>query len=223
MGIPWRAATAEAQEEETLDPAIALLIVGAYFVGSVPTSFLAGRLAGVDLRKQGSKNLGATNVYRVLGWKYAVPVGLVDVAKGAVPVLLAVRWAGDREWIPLAVGCAAVTGHAFSLFLRFKGGKGVATAAGAVLVLAPAPLAISAVIWLTILTATGYMSLASMLGALAFPLAVRALMPESMYTFWTGMALVAFIFYTHRSNIMRLVSGNENRFGRRAKTAGRDA
>ncbi len=223
MGVSGRTAATEVQEEKTLDPTLALLLIGAYLAGSIPTSFLAGKLAGVDLRRQGSKNLGATNVYRVLGWKYAVPVGLIDVLKGALPVALAVRLAGDREWIPLAVGCTAVIGHVFSVFVRFKGGKGVATAAGAVLVLAPVPLGISAVIWLTILVATGYMSLASMLGALAFPVSVRAVMPENAYTFWTGVALAVFIVYTHRSNILRLVSGNENRFGRRPKAAGRDA
>jgi glycerol-3-phosphate acyltransferase PlsY len=177
----------------------------------------------VDLRQQGSKNLGATNVYRVLGWGYAIPVALVDVAKGAVPVFLAARWAGDTEWIPLLVGLAAVAGHVFSVFLRFKGGKGVATAAGAVLALAPGPLGVSALGWVVVLLATGYMSLASMLGALAFPIAARVLMPASIYTFWAGVALVVFIFYTHRTNIGRLLAGNENRFGRRAKATEGDA
>ena len=202
---------------------LALLIVGGYLAGSFPTSYVAGRLAGVDLRQQGSKNLGATNVYRVLGWGYAIPVALVDVAKGAVPVFLAARWAGDTEWTPLLVGLAAVAGHVFSVFLRFKGGKGVATAAGAVLALAPGPLGVSALVWVVVLLATGYMSLASMLGALAFPIAVRVLMPASIYTFWTGVALVVFIFYTHRTNIGRLLAGSENRFGRRAKATEGDA
>ena len=202
---------------------LALWIVGAYFAGSLPTSYLAGRLAGVDLRQQGSKNLGATNVYRVLGWTYAVPVALVDVAKGAVPVFFAARWAGDAGWIPLLVGLAAVMGHVFSVFLRFKGGKGVATAAGAVLAMAPGALGISALVWLAVLLATGYVSLASMLGALAFPIAVCVLQPADIYTFWTGVGLVVFIFYTHRTNIGRLLAGTENRFGRRPKATEGDA
>lgn len=201
---------------------LALWILFGYVLGSFPTSYVAGRLAGVDLREHGSKNLGATNVYRVLGWAYAVPVALVDAAKGAVPVLLAARSAGDAEWMPLLVGLAAVTGHVFSIFLRFKGGKGVATAAGAVLALAPGSLGVSAVVWVTVLLATGYVSLASMLGALAFPIATRVITPSSTYTFWTGVGLVVFIFYTHRTNIGRLLAGNENRFGRRARATEKD-
>jgi glycerol-3-phosphate acyltransferase PlsY len=110
----------------------------------------------------------------------------------------------------------------FSVFLRFKGGKGVATAAGAVLALAPGSLGVSAVVWVVVLLATGYVSLASMLGALAFPIATRLITPSNIYTFWTGVGLVVFIFYTHRTNIGRLLAGNENRFGRRAKATDRD-
>lgn len=194
-----------------------LWLVAAYVAGSFPTSYLASRIAGIDLRQHGSKNLGATNVYRVLGWKYAVPVGLVDVAKGAVPVLLASARAGQGSWIPVLVGCAAVAGHVFSVFLKFRGGKGVATAAGAVLGLAPTSLAAAAVVWIAVLAGTGFVSLASILGALTFPLAVRFLAPEATHVFWIGIALAAFIIFTHRSNIARLLSGTENRFGRRNK------
>ena len=171
-----------------------------YLAGSTPTSYLAARIAGIDLREHGSKNLGATNVYRVLGWKYAIPVGLVDVGKGALPVFLADRWGTGSDWYPLLVGCAAVAGHVFSLFLRFRGGKGVATAAGVVLAIAPGPLGVSAFVWVAVLLATGYVSLASMLGAVAFPIAVRLLLPSDSLLFWIGMALAAFIVYTHRSN-----------------------
>jgi len=190
------------------------LLVG-YLAGSFPTSFLAGKLAGIDLRQHGSKNLGATNVYRVLGWRYAIPVGLVDVAKGAIPVALAASGAAGRGWLPLLVGCAAVAGHVFPVFLRFRGGKGVATAAGVVLALAPWALGVSAAIWVTVLAATGFVSLASMLGAIAFPASVRILYPESPYAFWVGVGLAAFIVFTHRSNIGRLLRGTESRFGRR--------
>ena len=198
-------------------------LVGGYLAGSIPTSYLAARFgAGIDLREHGSKNLGATNVYRVLGWKYAVPVGLFDVAKGAVPVILAASVL-PQPWAPLAVGVAAVLGHVFSVFLRFRGGKGVATAAGVVLALAPAALGIAAVVWLTVLLTTGYMSLASMLGAITFPVAVRVLYPADGYALIVGIALALFIVYTHRSNIKRLLSGTENRFGRRARHAKEDA
>jgi glycerol-3-phosphate acyltransferase PlsY len=172
-----------------------LWLVAGYLAGSFPTSFLGGKLAGIDLREHGSKNLGATNVYRVLGLKYAVPVGLIDVAKGAIPVALASRAAGDRAWLPLMVGCAAILGHVFSAFLRFRGGKGVATAAGVVL------------------------ALASMLGAVAFPISVGVLYPSSTHVFWVGVVLAVFIVFTHRSNIGRLLSGTENRFRRGRKAA----
>lgn len=190
-----------------------------YLAGSLPTSHLAGRVAGIDLRQHGSKNLGATNVYRVLGWRYAIPVGLIDVAKGAVPVALARAAGPSHPWLPLLVGCAAVGGHVFSCFLRFRGGKGVATAAGVVLALAPAALGVSAAVWVVVLGATGFVSLASMLGALTFPIAVRILTPGSSYTFWAGVGLAVFIIFTHRANIGRLLAGTENRFGRRSRTA----
>jgi glycerol-3-phosphate acyltransferase PlsY len=193
---------------------LVLWLVAAYFTGSIPSSYLAGRIAGVDLSQHGSKNLGATNVYRVLGWWYAVPVGLVDIAKGAIPVAVYAPRAGDYPWIPMAMGVAAVVGHVFSVFMRFRGGKGVATAAGAVLGLAPAALGISALVWLVVLGSSGYVSLASMLGAIAFPLSARLTVPQDLYTFAVGVALAVFIVVTHRSNIRRLVAGTENRFRR---------
>jgi glycerol-3-phosphate acyltransferase PlsY len=198
-------------------------LLGAYLVGSIPTSFLAARYgAGIDLREHGSKNLGATNLYRTLGWGYAVPVGLFDVAKGAVPAFLAAAFL-PQPWAPLAVGVAAVLGHVFSVFLRFRGGKGVATAAGVVLALAPAALGIAALVWLAVLLGTGYVSLASMLGAIAFPVAARLVYPANGYALAVGVALALFIVYTHHSNIKRLLAGNENRFGRRGRQAKEDA
>lgn len=197
----------------------ALWLVAAYMTGSIPSSYIAGLLAGIDLREHGSKNLGATNVYRVLGWRYAIPVGIADVAKGVIPVLFYAPRAGADAWVPVTVGVAAVVGHVFSVFVRFRGGKGVATAAGAVLGLAPAALGLSAVVWLAALVATGYVSLASMLGAVAFPIAVWMIDPEDLYSLGLGLFLAGFILVTHRSNIARLVAGTENRFGR-GRTAG---
>jgi glycerol-3-phosphate acyltransferase PlsY len=198
-------------------------LLGAYLVGSIPTSFLAARYgAGIDLREHGSKNLGATNLYRTLGWGYAVPVGLFDVAKGAVPAFLAAAFL-PQPWAPLVVGVAAVLGHVFSVFLRFRGGKGVATAAGVVLALAPAALGIAALVWLAVLLGTGYVSLASMLGAIAFPVAARLVYPTNGYALAVGIALALFIVYTHRSNIKRLLAGSENRFGRRGRQAKEEA
>jgi glycerol-3-phosphate acyltransferase PlsY len=190
-------------------------IAGAYLIGAIPASYLVARWgAGIDLRQHGSKNLGATNVYRVLGWKYAVPAGVFDVVKGLAPVLLAKSQ--PEPWLPLAVGAAAVVGHVFSVFVGLKGGKGVATAGGVVLGLAPLALAVSIVVWGGVLKLTGYVSLGSILGALTLPLWVRILYPTQDYTFWVGIALALFIVYTHRVNIRRLMTGTESRFGRGA-------
>lgn len=194
---------------------VAIWIAAAYVIGAIPTSYLAGRLGrGIDLREHGSRNLGATNVYRVLGWRYAVPVGAFDVTKGAAPVLVAQHQASGSSWMPLAVGLAAVIGHVFSAFVGFKGGKGVATAAGAVGALAPVALAVSAVIWVAVVAATGFVSLGSLLGAAAFPVAVWRTVPHDVPLLVFSGALALFIGFTHRANIARLVAGTENRFGR---------
>ena len=152
-----------------MSPAFPLLALAflpaAYLLGAVPSAFLLARwIGGVDLRQVGSRNLGATNLYRVLGWKAAIPAGLFDVAKGALPVALAVRSGAGPTWWPLVVGLVAVLGHVYSPFVGFRGGKGVATAAGVFLALAPASLGVAAVVWVALLKVTGYMSVASMAG-----------------------------------------------------------
>lgn len=195
---------------------LALWVLGAYLLGAIPTSYLLARVFGhIDLREHGSKNLGATNLYRTLGWRYAVPAGLFDLAKGTIPVVAFAPRAGGGAWVPVALGVAAVLGHVFSVFVRFQGGKGVATAAGAVLGLAPLPLGVSAVVWTAVVWATGYVSLGSMLGAAAFPVAAWLLQPRDAYVFAAGVVLAAFIVFTHRGNIRRLLEGREARFGRR--------
>lgn len=194
---------------------LALALLAAYLVGSIPMTLIVARIgAGVDLRTVGSGNLGATNLYRALGWKFAVPAGLFDMAKGALPTLLLPPRVGTAAWLPLAVGAAAIVGHVFSIFVRFRGGKGVATAAGVVLGMAPLPLLISFAIWIVVLKATGYVSLGSILGAVAFPITAAALGTTNPYVVPVGCLLAAFILFTHRTNIQRLRAGTENRFGR---------
>lgn len=191
----------------------ALWIVFSYLVGATPTSYIAAKLGrGIDLREHGSKNLGATNVYRVLGWKYAIPVGLVDVAKGAVPVALFGRWAAGPDWLPVALGAAAVLGHVSSPYVRFKGGKGVATAAGMFLALAPLAVVLAVPVWGLCLWLTGYVSLSSILAALSFPVLVQLTAPGARPTLYASLALAALIVFTHRANIRRLLAGTENRF-----------
>jgi glycerol-3-phosphate acyltransferase PlsY len=182
----------------------------------MPTSYLAARLArGIDLREVGSKNLGATNLYRQLGWGYAIPVALVDVAKGAIPVLVFGPRAGGGLWIPLLLGLCAVLGHVFSVFVRFKGGKGVATAAGTVIGIAPWATAVAAVLWVVVVGLTGYVSLGSIVAALALPIAAYLLHPATREVVGPLVALALFVIVMHRANIRRLLAGTENRFGTR--------
>ena len=200
-----------------------IALLAAYLLGAIPTSYLAGRLfRGIDLREHGSRNLGATNLYRVLGWRYAVPVGLFDMAKGAVPVLLLAPRVSDSQLFGLACGLAAVVGHVFSVFVRFRGGKGVATAAGVMLGLAPVALGVAALVWAALVFLTGYVSVGSIAGAAVLPLAVYLLdRPERPEILWIVVALAGAIIWLHRANIRRLVEGTENRFGRRAAGSAR--
>jgi glycerol-3-phosphate acyltransferase PlsY len=198
-----------------------LWFVAAYLLGALPTSYIAGRLSrGIDLREHGSRNLGATNVYRVLGWSWAIPVALVDIAKGAVPVLLGERWADGPTWLPVALGVAAVVGHMFSPFVGFKGGKGVATAGGMFLALVPLAVLVAFVVWGAALWATGYVSVASLAAAASFPLWVRLTAPDAASAFWAAVVLSVLIFVSHRANIVRLIAGTENRFRTRRGAGG---
>jgi len=192
---------------------IILWLAGSYLVGATPTAYIAGRLArGIDLREHGSRNLGATNVYRVLGWRWAIPVALIDVAKGAMPVALFARWTSGGPWLAVAMGVAAVVGHVFSPYMRFKGGKGVATALGVFLALAPLAVLIALPVWGGSLWLTGYVSLSSLLAAASFPVWVRLTAPREVAAFWASVALAALILFSHRGNVQRLLAGTENRF-----------
>lgn len=196
-------------------------LVASYLLGAIPTSYLAGKwIRGIDLREHGSRNLGATNLYRILGWKFAIPVGLFDVAKGAVPVLLFGPRVPAVPYFPIWCGIAAVLGHVFSVFVGFKGGKGVATAAGMVIGLAPLAFPVVLIAWALIVWLTGYVSLASIVAAALFPIADYAFHParRSLVTVLFDVAIAAFIIWKHRANIQRLMQGTENRFGRQRRT-----
>jgi glycerol-3-phosphate acyltransferase PlsY len=198
-------------------------LIASYLVGAVPTSYLAGRVfRGIDLREHGSRNLGATNLYRVLGWRFAIPVGLFDVAKGLVPVLLFAPRVSSSQLFALVCGLTAVLGHVFSIFVGFKGGKGVATAAGVMLGLFPVSLGVAVLVWITLVYLTGYVSVGSILGAAVLPLAVHLLEPpDQPVVLWLVVGAAGAIVWFHRGNIQRLLRGTENRFGRRAATAPR--
>lgn len=201
-------------------PVAGLLI--AYLAGSIPFAFLAGKLfRGIDLREHGSGNLGATNVFRVMGWKIASVVMLLDMAKGALPVLLLpprLAPASSALW-PIAFGVAAIVGHVRSVFLLWKGGgKGVATAGGVFLALAPLPSLISMAVWGIVLRLSGYVSLASLTSAVALAVAVIVRYGARSPVAIACVVVCAFVFWTHRANIARLRRGEENRF-RRARPA----
>lgn len=208
-----------------------VLVPIAYLIGSIPFGLIVGLARGVDPRKAGSGNIGATNVGRLLGGKFFALVFTLDLLKGMIPTALAAALLHDTAltatdyllW--LLVGFAAIAGHMFSVFLRFHGGKGVATSAGVLLGLFPyftLPGLLSIVTWLILFKAKGYVSLASMVGAGLFPVfylaiaLVRGWEPFAaqlpLLIFAVVMALL--IIYKHRSNIARLRAGTESRFGK---------
>jgi acyl phosphate:glycerol-3-phosphate acyltransferase len=194
----------------------AMLLVVAYLLGAFPTSYVAGRSRGIDLRQHGSGNLGATNAFRILGWQAAVPIFMLDVAKGYVPAFFFARWDGsDTALLALAYGAAAIVGHVFSIFVRFRGGKGVATAAGVFLAFAPLAVLIGLGLWLVLVAATGYVSVASIAAAASLPL-LLLLTGAALEVLALATVIAVFVIYAHRSNIGRLVRGEEHRFQRRS-------
>lgn len=188
---------------------VLLLIVASYLLGSVPSSHVAGRLAGVDLRRRGSGNLGGTNVLRVLGPRAAIPVIVTDVAKGFAPVWFFPVWDGvGTPWLALAYGLAAVAGHVWSVFVGFEGGKGVATSGGVLLALAPLAVLLGALVWGGLVLLTRTASVASLGAATSMPLiAYLTDAPPETVAFAAGLCL--FIWWTHRDNLRRLRRGEE--------------
>ncbi len=194
-----------------------LALVVAYLVGSIPTAYLVGRANGVDLRTVGSGNLGATNVFRTLGWKWGLFVYLVDVLKGALPVLLLPAAVGVARGWPwgVAFGVLAIAGHVRPVFLLGKGGgKGVATASGVFLALAPIPAASALVAFAVVVAATRYVSLGSLIGAVVLPVALLWQEHGPSPLVLVSASVAAFVFWTHRDNIGRLRRGEERRVGR---------
>lgn len=172
-------------------------------------------MRGIDLRREGSGNLGATNTFRVLGWRAATPVFIVDIFKGFFPTYFFPRWDhSDAALLALAYGAAAIIGHVFSVYVRFKGGKGVATSAGVLLALAPVGLLAGFVVWGAIVFATGYVSLGSIVAAAVVPVVIFIQQGASP-VFFLALALAIFVILKHRANIRRLVRGEEHSFRKR--------
>ena len=203
--------------------ALALSLIGSYLLGSVPFGLLAAKCKGVDIRRHGSGNIGATNVWRVCGWRCGLPVFVLDVVKGVAAVWLArwlvVRFGGDAAWTAIGAAMACVIGHSFPVWLGFKGGKGVATSLGVFLGLMWLPSLIALLVWIVIFKMSGYVSLASIFAAFVLPAAAMAMQFTNWKYGWpvSGFAVVAglLVIVRHRANIARLRAGTENRFGRK--------
>ncbi|SRR6266536_682997 len=188
-----------------------LLVLFAYLLGSVPTGYILGSVAGVDVRKAGSGNVGATNVARVVGKRYGILTLVADIAKGFVPVIVALNIGLTSTATPF-VGIAAFLGHLYPVFLRFQGGKGVATALGVFLGLAPWATLILMAIFVLVLLATRVVSLSSMVAAGCAPI-VFWLFFQSPILVGMSLFIALMIVLRHRGNIQRLLSGTEPRLG----------
>jgi acyl phosphate:glycerol-3-phosphate acyltransferase len=207
-------------------PAVAVVL--SYVSGSIPAAFLAGSWSGVNLREHGSGNLGATNVLRVLGPRVGALVFAVDIAKGALPVRFLPPLTGatgdQLTWIAVACGVAAILGHIRPVFLGFgKGGKGVATACGVFLALAPLQTVLTLVIFAAVVMASGYVSLSSLTAAFSLPVLIAASLGMRSPLFSIALLTTVFVFWTHRANMARLRAGTEYRFGKAANFGRRPA
>jgi acyl phosphate:glycerol-3-phosphate acyltransferase len=192
----------------------------AYLLGSIPFGFIAGLIAGVDVREHGSGNIGATNTLRVLGKKYGYAVFVADVLKGFLAVRIAL-WLAQFDpstsyFIGILAAFFVVVGHSFPVWLRFQGGKGVAAAAGACLGLLPVATFIAVIVWLAIFFLFRFVSLASIVAAIALPISAWLLgnVADPILLGFSGL-IAALIIFRHRSNIVRLLQGSEARFDRK--------
>ncbi|MCA9285808.1 MAG: glycerol-3-phosphate 1-O-acyltransferase PlsY [Phycisphaerales bacterium] len=220
-----------------------LAALGAYLVGSIPFGFLMGRMKGIDIREHGSRNIGATNVGRVLGRRLGIACFVLDAAKGGVPVavagMLGGTWGRTPEeigmtslWLWLAIACATYAGHVAPVWLRFRGGKGVATGFGALLAMWPVltvPALVALAVWGGLLATLRYMSVASILAGVSIPITTAVLavatadrplagLREAIPLLVVTSALAALTTWRHRTNIERLIRGEEPRISRSPST-----
>lgn len=190
--------------------ALFIVIAAAYLIGSIPTGLLLGKAYGVDVRKEGSGNIGATNLYRTVGRKVGIITLIGDCLKGLLPVVL-VKFSALPPEFAAWVGLAAFCGHVFSVFLKFKGGKGVATALGVFLALAPLAVAIAIALFAVLMFFWRYVSLGSIAAAAIMPLAVF-LLGESRIVTTVTFIIAMIVILRHHENIKRLLSGSESKF-----------
>lgn len=207
--------------------AYSIMVVVAYLLGSIPSGFLAGKFRGIDVRKEGSGNIGATNVFRLLGKRAGICVLLADAMKGwfavaVVAELVALAFgppqmtpqsAPSQAGLELAAGVAAILGHNYTCWLRFKGGKGIATSAGVLIGWLPQAFLVVLAVWIVVFVASRYVSLASIVTAATLPIATWWFNGRpALIAITTGLSAMA--IYKHRANIQRLLNGTEHRFGK---------
>jgi glycerol-3-phosphate acyltransferase PlsY len=186
------------------------LAITAYLIGSIPTGLILGKACGVDVRSEGSGNIGATNLYRTVGWKIGVLTLIGDCLKGFIPVMV-VKYSMLPSDYAVWVGLAAFCGHVFSVFLKFKGGKGVATALGVFLALTPLALAVAVGIFVVLMFVWRYVSLGSIGAAAVIPVAVALLGGGRLLTLVT-LVIALIVILRHHENIRRLLAGTESKF-----------
>jgi acyl phosphate:glycerol-3-phosphate acyltransferase len=205
---------------------LAVFLLGSYLLGSIPFGYLAGRLQGIDIRQAGSCNVGATNVVRVLGKGYGYPVFALDCSKGfaavKIAMLMATGW--PPEWnspeiFGILGAMCSVLGHLYPPWLKFKGGKGVATSAGALLALTPVATLIGVAIWIIVFWLTRYVSLASLTAAVVLPIVILVVSSPDQNKrkplVYSSVCVAAVVVWRHRSNLSRLIRGTEPRFTRK--------
>lgn len=218
--------------EETVK--ILLVVLLSYLIGSLPTAvIISKRFFGFDIREKGSGNMGSTNAFRILGWKWGLTVQIVDILKGVAAVLIIAPLIADGVTFPnstslehitlikIAAGIAAVCGHIWSLFVKFKGGKGINTAAGMLLAIVPIDVSIAAGIFISALILSGYVSLGSIAAAFTLPSSLfirynvlNVNIPNYEILIYFSLVITLLVVYTHRQNIVRLINGQENRFNK---------
>jgi glycerol-3-phosphate acyltransferase PlsY len=202
------------------------VLIGSYLLGSIPFGYLSGRLAGIDIRKVGSGNVGATNVVRVLGKRYGYPVFALDFLKGFGAVMISMVIAPGRppswnspETFGILAAMSSVLGHMYPPWLKFKGGKGVATSAGALLALTPVATLVGVAIWIIVFWLTAYVSLASITAAVILPIVILIVGSHDRNNgkplVIASVCVAAVVIWRHRSNLSRLMRGTEPRFTRK--------
>lgn len=187
---------------------VALFLISAYLIGAIPTGYLTGRWYKLDLREEGSGNLGSTNVYRVVGFMPSVVVLFIDLLKGFFPVWYFPQWDSHTGSWALAYGLAAILGHIWPVYTRFRGGRGVATAGGTLIALAPIAVSIAFFLWLGTVLLTRTASLGSLLAATTIPIITKAVAaPQSVVIY--ALLIATLVWWTHRTNIGRLLRREE--------------